>query len=137
MRNPLLSCRRLFVIASLATLGVAMPAMASPPQAEALSDTAPADAIVGKWAPAPGIVIEIKKSGAGFTGVLTQNAKKPDAVGKEVLRNVKADAGGGSWSGELMNPQLGKYAPATLKISGGNLIVTGGSGTDAKTWTRA
>ncbi|MFT3775402.1 MAG: DUF2147 domain-containing protein [Minicystis sp.] len=130
------------VLALLATISGSPQAVAAPMEAPfpAQQRDASPDVILGKWKPADNdLVVEVSKCGSHYVGIVTESPKKPEHVGKQLLRNVVYDATKRVWSGEILAPKRGELFPMVVTMKGdAALVMQVGTGLLSRevTWSR-
>ncbi len=88
------------------------------------------DNFAGNWKTSEGVIIEITKSGAAFTG-------KPTGKSIEVLKNLTFQ--NGKWVGVLNNPQKNTTVPCEAYLEGNKIKFLAKKGMMSKevVWTKA
>ncbi len=100
----------------------------------------PGDAILGRWkADEGGLVATISVNAGTYEGVVAESPEKPALVGKPMFRGLAYDPKSSTWSGEVYAPRKDAFVPATIRLSGGAMVLKAGKGLMSKTmsWTRS
>ena len=75
--------------------------------------------------------VEITEINGTFIGTLVSSDNEDARIGRQLLKDVKADGEG--WKGKLYAPRQGEWYDATLTMDGERLLITVGSGFRSKT----
>jgi uncharacterized protein (DUF2147 family) len=90
-------------------------AQASGPRSQRLADTA-ADQILGYWQRGEGeAILEVRRLGDGYHGVIVSSERQPEAIGTEILRSLRYDAEEGLWRGRVYS--MSRDKEYTIEIS--------------------
>jgi uncharacterized protein (DUF2147 family) len=81
------------------------------------------DAITGKWlrTPKQDFIVEVSKSGAGYTGKITwaKDSSNQKRLGFTILENLQYNPGNDVWTnGKIHDPKSGRTYDAETRIKG-------------------
>lgn len=82
------------------------------------SDTASKEAgILGYWQRGEGeAIIEVRRQGEGWQGVIVDGGKRPETVGIVVFRELRYDKADGAWHGRAYSIKRKREVPIDIKV---------------------
>jgi hypothetical protein len=73
--------------------------------------------ILGYWQRGEGeAVIEVRRQGDGYRGVIVSSERRPETVGIEVFRQLRYDAEEGTWHGRAYSIKRKREVPIDIKV---------------------